>query len=94
MLNYLEASFYHSAGKQLQLAMRQQGLIPLELDAEMPEPYRLWKTCERHNTLWWSGGISNQPYVMMREFAVCEIASSEFEEQIGNYRKILQGKHG
>jgi len=94
VLNYLETSFYRTANKDLQRDMRKAGLMPIEPNAEMPEPYRLWKTCKRHNTLWWSGGISNQPYVMMREFAVCEIASSQFDEQLDNYREILQGKHG
>jgi hypothetical protein len=91
VLYYLEASFYHNASRRTQLDMRKKGLTPMKPDAEMPEPYRLWKACERHNTLWWSGGISNQPYVMMREFAVCEIADRQFDEQLENYREILHG---
>lgn len=92
MLDYLEASTYHNADKETQLAMRRKGLSPLKPDAEMPEPYRLWRACERHNTLWWSGGISNQPYIMMREFAACEVASDIFDDQLANMREILQGK--
>lgn len=92
VINYLEAAFHRTAGKEMQRALRQKGLLPQEPDAKMPEPYRLWKACEQHNTLWWSGGISNQPYIMMREFDACQAATRVFETQVENYRRILQDK--
>lgn len=69
--------------------MRECGLLPQESEAEMPEPYRLWRACQRHDTLWWSGGISNQPYIMMLEFQACEYARAIFDEQVKNYQDIL-----
>lgn len=89
MLDWLEASFYNGANNKLKRQLRQSGLVPSKPDADMPEPYRIWKSCQRNNALWWSGGISNQPYVMMHEFAVCEIASNIFEKQVENYREII-----
>jgi len=62
----------------------------MEPDAEMPESYRIWLLCKRHNTLWWSGGISNQPYIMNLEFAACEIARDIFDDQLQSYRDIIQ----
>jgi hypothetical protein len=91
VLDYLEASFYKGADAATQKVMRAEGLMPLKSDASMPEPYRIWRACQRHRTLWWSGGISNQPYIMMLEFAVCETASADFDKQLGNYKAILQG---
>ena len=90
MLDYLEASLYRNADRNTQLKLRQNGLIPSKPDAEMPEPYRIWKTCQRHDTLWWSGGISNQPHIMMLEFAVCEIADDAFDNQLRNIKNILR----
>ncbi len=90
VLNYLESSFYKNADKELQRRMRQKGLLPQEQDSKMPEPYRIWQACERHNALWWSGGVSNQPYVMMQEFAACQIAQDTFDRQVANYKRILQ----
>jgi hypothetical protein len=58
----------------------------------MPEPYRILLACRRHGALWWSGGISSQPYVMMLEFGACRLAEGYFDEQLENYKNILQGK--
>ena len=89
VLEWLEASFFNSASPEAQRKLRQVGLTPSKPNAEMPEPYRLWRACQRHNSMWWSGGVSNQPYIMMHEFATCEIASNIFDEQIQNYREII-----
>lgn len=69
--------------------MRETGLVPQKPGAEMPEPYRIWLSCQQHDTLWWSGGVSNQPHIMMLEFQACKLARSTFDEQLDNYRDIL-----
>lgn len=59
------------------------------MSAEMPEPYRLWRMCEEHSSLWWPGGVSNQPHILMAEFAACEAAYSDFREQHRNIARAL-----
>lgn len=88
-LDWLEASLFENSPSDTKRQLRKAGLNPLNPDAEMPEAYRLWRTCERHDTLWWSGGISNQPHVMMLEFSACEMASNTFDDQLANIKKIL-----
>jgi hypothetical protein len=92
VLEYLEASLYRGADPATQIVMRKEGLMPANPEAKMPEPYRIWRICQQHNTLWWSGGISNQPYIMMLEFDVCAAASADFDEQTENYRRIINAK--
>lgn len=70
--------------------MRKKGLLPQNAGAEMPEPYRIWLQCKAHDTLWWSGGISNQPHILMREFNVCRIAENIFKDQLKNYASIIR----
>jgi|AACY02.18.fsa_nt_gi hypothetical protein len=71
--------------------MRQFALVPKNQSAEMPEPYRIWLQCRANDTLWWSGGIADQPHVLMREFNRCRIAESIFREQLENYKAIMTG---
>lgn len=56
----------------------------------MPEPYRLWLRCKDLGHLWYDGGISAQPHVMMLEFDVCRAAVSRFAESQSMMRSSMQ----
>ena len=71
--------------------MRKKSLVPANVDAEMPEPYRLWRICKQWDKLWWPGGIANQPHILMMEFAVCAIASAYFQDEAAHRGRILSG---
>ncbi len=71
--------------------MRKNAVLPSNMKAGIPGAYRIWSACKRHNELWWPGGISNQPHILMDEFMVCEVATKMFDEQKSNYIKIIQG---
>ncbi len=75
-----------------QRVMRKEGLVPTDASAEMPESYRLWRMCQRNNTLWWDGGMSNQPHILMLEFAVCETEYNSFQEYRNNMEHIVNAK--
>lgn len=91
VLEYLEASYYRNSRSSTQAAMRQFALTPQNPEAQMPEPYRIWLQCRANDTLWWSGGIADQPHILMREFNRCRIAEKIFGEQLENYRAIISG---
>ena len=69
--------------------MRKEALLPANLEAEMPEVYRTWKTCKEWGVLWWEGGLAAQPHLLMLEFSVCQNASTEFQDQLINMERIL-----
>jgi len=73
--------------------MRKAALLPGNVDAEMPEPYRLWRICKRWNKLWWAGGMADQPHILMMEFAVCAAADAQFQGDLANMEKILTSGH-
>jgi hypothetical protein len=89
VLEYLEASYYRNSQSRVQAAMRQFALVPANANAQMPEPYRIWTQCKSNDMLWWSGGIADQPHILMREFNRCRIAEKIFGEQLENYRAIM-----
>ena len=80
---------YQSLSPDKQKAMRKQALMPTNQEAEMPEAYRLWRTCKDWNTLWWDGGLSSQPHLLVLEFSVCAAAQQEFQEYSTNVERIL-----
>lgn len=86
---WLEANYYASAPSEKRRAMRKAALLPLNQDAEMPEPYRLWRMCQTH--LWWPGGIADQPHLLMLEFAVCDSMHQQFQGELANMEKIIGG---
>ena len=69
--------------------MRKAALMPTNLEAEMPEPYRLWHMCQ--NDKWWPGGVANQPHLQVMEFAACDHARQQFQAELINMEKILRG---
>lgn len=71
--------------------MRKQALIPTNMDAEMPEVYRLWRTCKEWNTPWWDGGLAAQPRLLMLEFSVCAAAHRDSQGDLANIERILNG---
>ncbi len=46
---------------------------------QMPEVYGLYQQCHEWNTLWWPGGIADQPHILMMEFDECALAVAEFK---------------
>ena len=58
--------------------------------AEMPEVYRLWRMCQNNNSLWWPGGMANQPHLLMMEFVVCNNVRQQFQADLINMEKILR----
>lgn len=93
VIKWLRASFYESLdpGQQVKVRSKFPHLLVKE-DIDMPEPYRIWRTCERYGSLWWEGGISNQPYIMGLEHAVCENAWNLWQEELQGIAKIVRGK--
>lgn len=57
----------------------------------MPEPYRLWRLCERHNTTYWPGGLANQPHLLLMEFAVCASAYGDWQAELANMEVLIRG---
>ena len=90
-MEWLEAQSYDAASPDKQRAMRKAALMPSNVKATVPEPYRLWRMCKKWNTLWWGGGISNQPHILMLEFMVCEAATAQWQDDLANMEKILRG---
>lgn len=81
MWSYLEHDFYESAPLQTQMKLRQKALVPTGQPEEMPEPYRLWLRCKRMGKLPLSGGILEQPAIMMLEFDVVETVIEGFKDE-------------
>jgi len=92
VLEWLERSFYETADHELQKALRKQALLPVNMQAEMPEAYRIWRTCQRHSELFWPGGIANQPATLMLEMEACERVSNQFQDQIKRMYGIIEDK--
>ena len=87
---WLERSHYESAPEERQRAMRKQALVP-DVTVGMPEPYRLWSFCRRKNSMWYNGGVADQPYIQMLEFGVCEQAYGIFRSQVVMTERLLRG---
>jgi hypothetical protein len=69
--------------------MREQALLPTNMKAQMPHIYRLWKLCDEGRKDWWSGGVGNQPHLLMLEFGACRSALANFQETLRNKERIL-----
>ena len=91
VFDWLELQSYEDASIETQVQLRREALMPGNMKAEMPEPYRLWRACERHNKLFWDGGIADQPHILMMEFSACERATQSFQKHIEKLRTKLHG---
>ena len=87
MCNWLEANQYSNATPDVKRAMRKQAFLPKDVGVTVPEAYRLWRLCQ--DNPWWDGGMSNQPYLLMLEFAVCANAHQHTQEYLANTQRIL-----
>jgi hypothetical protein len=65
--------------------------VPPGAQGARPHVYSIWLRCKQWGTLWWQGGIADQPYVLMAEFAVCENVQSQFLNWQANINAILRG---
>lgn len=90
---WLRRLHYDAASLDQQRNMRKAALVP-DMAAEMPEVYRLWRTCKQNNSLFWQGNIADQPHVLMLEFTVCENAYNAFQQELENTARILRGMTG
>jgi len=90
VFDWLEASDYKLASREEQKVRRMEALVPQNVDAEMPEAYRLWRMCQEHNTMWWDGNMAAQPHILMLEFSVCANASYDFDEERVRVNRIIK----
>jgi hypothetical protein len=77
--------------------MRAAAVSPAIREADPPAVYRLWRSCERHNVLWWAGGLANQPKFLMMEFEACRRgldSHTGYEESIIKAIKAYQDATG
>lgn len=81
--------WYERASPDKQRAIRKNALTP-RLDAEMPEPYRIWRMCQS-NGPWWSGGTADQPHLLLMESAICSNAYAMTQDEIANLETIIRG---
>lgn len=96
LYNVVVSHLRHEAFKELsktpgsQLSMiREEALFPgEEVPDELPDVYFLYKKCEKWG-LWWDGGVSDQPHLLMTEFMVCSNAEAHFNSTILPYLQEL-----
>lgn len=77
---WLHRAQYELADSDTKRDIRKKAMVP-RLDAEMPEAYRLWRTCDKYRTLFWPGGLGNQPHILMLEFSVCNAAYLNYHQR-------------
>lgn len=94
LLALLRNRHYKQLSHSGQVAMRRKGLVPPGTMNAQPQVYSIWLRCKQWDTLWWQGGLSAQPYVLMAEFAVCESVQARFNNWRANVSAILRGKSG
>jgi len=88
----MEASYYRMSSTEKKKVMRAEALLPEDPDAEMPEPYRIWRMCRDSSDRWWPGSMANQPHLQLLEFAVCETVYNDFNSnQVTNVERIING---
>ena len=91
--DWLEVEWYRNSAPARQMEIRKAGLMPVNLKiTEPPEPYRLWSMCRSSNSMWWSGGVADQPYILSLEFAVCEAAYNKVQQTIIHMEEMLRRK--
>ena len=72
-MDWLEVAAYEALDADAKKVARMEGkILHLNMAAEMPEVYRLWRMCKDRD--YWSGGVSGQPHILMMEFQACERA--------------------
>lgn len=86
---WLEYTFYEQAHPDMQRKMRKAAMIPSGSNVNQPPVYRLWRSCQSANCLWWDGGIANQPVVLMMEFAVCRKVTAEHSGYVTSVLNIV-----
>jgi len=85
---WLRTQYYFKSSPERQRLLRRKGIV-FSAKAEMPEPYRLWQMHVNYSALWWDGGLSAQPYIMMLELATCANAYAAWQEEQQNMENIL-----
>ena len=86
---WLEHTFYEQAHPDMQRKMRAAAMIPSGTGGRQPLAYRLWRSCQNNNCLWWDGNMANQPVVLMMEFAVCKRASDDYANYADSVMNII-----
>ncbi len=79
VMDWLEVAAYEALDNDTKKVARMEGKMPINMAAEMPEVYRLWRVCKDNNALYWPGGLSSQPHVLMMEFQACERATRQVQ---------------
>ena len=77
VMDWLEVAAFEALDNDAKKVARMEGRIPINMAAEMPEVYRLWRMCKDSNVLFWPGGMADQPRILMMEFQACEHASRQ-----------------
>ena len=77
-MDWLEVAAYEALDADAKKVARMEGkILHLNMAAEMPEVYRLWRMCKDSNVLFWPGGMADQPRILMMEFQACERATRQ-----------------
>ena len=79
VMDWLEVAAYQALDNDAKKVARMEGRIPINMAAEMPEVYRLWRMCKDSNALYWPGEMSGQPHILMMEFQACERAFKQVQ---------------
>lgn len=87
--NWLEYTYYDQASPDMQRKMRAAAMIPSGGATSQPLAYRLWRSCQNNNCLWWDGGMANQPVVLMMEFAVCKRAMDDYQSYVDSVMSAI-----
>jgi len=74
-MDWLELAAFNALSNDEKKVRRMEGKLPVNMAAEMPGPYRLWRLCRDNDTLYWPGGLADQPFILLMEFQACERAS-------------------
>jgi hypothetical protein len=69
------------------MEMHKMAMLPREVD--MPASYRLWLQSRDLGHLWYDGGLSQQPHILMLEFDVCRAATASFAENQARIRSAM-----
>jgi hypothetical protein len=77
VMDWLEVAAYEALDSDTKKVARMEGRMPINMAAEMPEVYRLWRMCKDTGMPFWDGGFADQPRILMMEFQACERASRQ-----------------
>ena len=82
-VDWLERVLFMSAPAEKQRELRKEGRLPRTLSPEespIPPTYTIWQQCRKNDTLWWDGGLADQPHILMLDFDIYERVVRRYPE--------------